>query len=147
MSDAVEVAIPRALLRKTAQFAAAQNPALTVSYPNTDFTVPQPSKNTQWLRATHMPADTATLGIGITDINQHYGIYQIDVFQGQGIGEPAPGRVASAIIEYFARGTRLTLDGFDVDIVRSPFRGPMIKDDPWVFIPVRIPYLCLASPA
>ncbi len=147
MSDAVEVAIPRALLRQLAQFAAAQNPALTVSYPNTDYTVPQPSKTVQWLRATFMPADTATLGLYQADTNQHYGIFQIDVFQGQGIGEPAPGRVASAIIDYFARGTRLSLDGFNVDIVRSPFRGPMIMDDPWVFIPVRIPYLCLAPPA
>lgn len=146
MSDAVEAAIPRALMRKLAQFAAAQSPVLTVSWPSLEFTPPDANKTVQWLRATVLPAETVTLGIGVGDSNQHYGIFQVDVFQGQGLGEPAPVRLAADVIAYFPRGLRLTLDGFNVDVIRSPYRGPLMKDDPWVMLPVRVPYLCLASP-
>jgi hypothetical protein len=145
LSDPVEVAIEHALLSRVAQFAAGRS--LTVAYPNADFTVPETSKTAQWLRATFLPADSFNLGIKPTDTNQHYGLLQVDAFQGQGIGELAPLRVAAALISYFARGTRMTSDGFNVDVWRQPFRGPMVKDDPWVFVPVRVPYLCLATPA
>ncbi len=147
MTDAVEVVIPLALLRRLASFAAAHSPALTVSYPSIDFVKPDASKTIQWLRATYMPADTATLGIGVGDTNNHYGMMQVDVFQGQGLGEPAPRRTAAEIVAYFPRGLRLTLGGFNVDVIRSPYLGPLIKDDPWVMVPVRIPYQCLATPA
>jgi hypothetical protein len=145
LSDPVEVAIEHALLSRLAQFASSNS--LTVAYPNADFTVPPASKTAQWLRATFLPADSITLGIEPADTNQHYGLLQIDAFQGQGIGELAPLRVAASIISYFARGTRMTSDGFTVNVWRQPFRGPMVKDDPWVFVPVRVPYLCLANPA
>jgi hypothetical protein len=146
-ADAVEVSLPRALLKKLAQFAAAQDPVLTVSYPNIDFVKPDSNKTVQWLRATYMPAETQTLGIGVGDTNNHYGLFQVDCFQGQGLGEPAPRRLAALVVQYFPRGLRLTLDGFNVDVIRSPFLGPLMTDAPWAFVPVRIPYQCLATPA
>ncbi len=147
MADAVEVVIPKALMKRLATFAAAQDPVLTVSWPNIDYTKPDASKTAQWLRATVMRADTFALGIGTGDTDQHYGIFQVDVFQGQGIGEPGPTRLAAEIIAYFPRNLRVTLEGFNVDVIKSPFLGPLMKDDPWVMVPVRIPYQCLATPA
>lgn len=147
MTDAVEVEIGKALLARVAAFAAAQSPALSVSYPNIDFAVPTPTKTAQWLRASLLPADTVALGIPFGADNQHQGLLQVDVFQGQGIGELAPARVAASVIAYFARGTRLTSGGFVVQVLKSPYRSSLIKDDPWVFIPVRIPYNAFANPA
>jgi len=147
MADAVEVAIGKALLSRLAAFAALQSPVLTVAYPNVDFIIPTPSKTASWLRATIMPADTIGLSIGNTSTNQHYGLFQIDIFQGQGIGEPAPLRIAASLISYFARGTSLTSDGFIIRVFKPPFRTQLIKDDPWVFIPVRVPYIAFANPA
>lgn len=146
MSDAAEVVIARALFQRLAEFAAAQTPAIPVSYPSKDFNTPDPTPETQWLRATLLRANTNTLGIGYSDSLQHYGMLQVDVFRGQGQGEPAPARIAAAVVAYFTRGTRLSLDGFNVDVIKEPFLGPLVKSDPWVFIPVRIPYQCLAAP-
>jgi hypothetical protein len=32
-----------------------------------------------------------------------------------------------------------------VRIVRTPYRGRILKDDPWIFIPVSIPYLAFSN--
>ncbi len=151
MAEPVEVAIESALLTKAQAFAAAQSPAIAISLPNIAFTAPE-SKVTvggavtygKYLRASFLPAPSFETGIAWNAHNQHYGIFQLDVFYGQGAGEYAPGRVVSAAIAYFARGTKLTKDGFTVLINKVPYRGPMIKDDPWMMIPVSVPYLCFA---
>jgi hypothetical protein len=153
MAEPVEVAVESALLTKAQAFAAAQSPPVTISLPNVAFT-PPPAKSTtnpvaygKYLRATFMPAPSFELGIGFSANNQHYGILQLDVFWGQGAGEYAPGRLASAAIAYFARGTRLIKDGFTVQINKQPYRDSLINDDPWMMIPVSIPYIAFAPPA
>lgn len=143
MSDAVEVAIETGLLARAVDFATVQG--LTISLPNIDFTPPVVSKTAKWLRASFIPADTAALGVNSESSNQHYGLLQIDVFYGLGGGEIAAGRIASDIIAYFARGTTISRDGFVIQMTRPPYRGPSLKDEPWVMIPVRIPYLCFAA--
>jgi len=147
MSDPVEVAIEKALLARLAAFAAAQSPALTVAYPNVDFTKPAVSKTAQWLRAAYIPATLFPIAIGDTSNNQHFGLFQVDAMQGQGIGELAPARLASLLIAYFTRGTSMTSDGFTIRVLNPPYRGPLMQEDPWAFVPVRIPYNCFATPA
>jgi len=147
MAEPVEVAIENALLTKAQAFAAAQSPAIAISLPNVAFTPPAQTSSAKWLRTTFMPAPTATLPIG-SGSDQYYGLMQIDVFYGQNSGEYAPGRIASAVIDYFKRGTVLTKDGFTVRIHKRPYRGPMIIDGSgWVQIPVTIPYQCFSPPA
>lgn len=151
--EPVEVAIESALLTKAQAFAAAQSPAIAISLPNIAFTPPE-SKVTvgaattygKYLRASFLPAPSFETGISWDAHNQHYGLMQLDVFYGQGAGEYAPGRIASAIIDYFKRGTRLTKDGVTVLINKAPYRGPMLRDDPWMCVPVSIPYLSFARP-
>jgi len=142
MSEPVEVAINAALIARAQAFATAQG--IAISLPNIAFTPPAAGQNVKWLRATFLPAPTSTLPVG-SGSDRYYGILQIDVFHGQGAGEYAPGRIASAVIEYFDRGTATTKDGFTVRVYRRPSRGPMIKDDPWMMIPVSISFECFAT--
>lgn len=101
----------------------------------------------KYLRATFLPVPSFELGIGFSSNNQHYGMLQIDVFYGQGAGEPAIARVAAAVISYFKRGTEFSNDGFRVQINKAPYRSPILKDDPWMMIAVSIPYVCFAPSA
>jgi len=142
MPEPVEVAINAALIARAQAFATAQG--IAISLPNIAFTPPAAGPAAKWLRATFMPAPTATLPVG-SGSDQYYGLLQLDVFYGQGAGEYAPGRIASQIIDHFARGTELTKDGFTVRIHKRPYRGPLVKDDPWQMLPVTINYVCFAT--
>lgn len=142
MAEAVEVAIEYALLTELETLATAED--LWLAKPNQPFTPPTVSRTAKWLRATFLPNDTEDLSVG-TGSNRLYGFFQVDVFYGQGGGEIAPGRIAAQVIAQFKRGTQMVKDGFTIEIIKAPFRGPLIKDDPWVMLPVRVPYCCFAS--
>lgn len=145
MTEAVEVAIDIALLTRAQAFATANS--LQISLPNVEFTPPTVSKTAKYLRATLLPAETATIGVAFSSTDQFLGIMQIDVFYGSGGGEREARRIASDIVEYFARGTRMTSNGFNVEVLKRPVLGPTIKSDAWISLPVRIPYTCFATPA
>lgn len=145
MPDLPEVAIEGALLAEAQLFANSQT--LTIAMPEREFKPPAISKTAKYLRATVLPADTETLGLGEGDANKHYGYLQIDVFHGQGAGEIAPARIAAAAISYFSRGSKFTRDGITVEIIKQPYRAQAMKSDPWVMIPTRIPYCCFSDPA
>lgn len=147
MAEPVEVAIESALLTKAQAFAAAQSPAIAISLPNVAFTPPTASVSAKWLQATFLPVPSVDMGISWNAHVQHYGLMQLSVFYGQQAGEYAPGRVASAIIDYFARGTDLVKDGVRVRINKTPYRGQMLVDGAWIMIPVSIPYQCFARQA
>jgi hypothetical protein len=144
MTEAVEVAIELALLDRAQAFALENN--LPIALPNILFDSPTPGVSSKYLRATILPADTLTLPIG-SGSDQHYGIFQMDVFYGTGGGEIAPKRIAAAITSYFIRGTRIVSNGFNIDIVQTPRIGPQTPDGTWTFLPVRIPYQTFAIPA
>lgn len=142
MPDAVEVAIQSALLNRLG--AMVLTPAVPVALPNVPFTPPVPGQNAAWLRGTILPADSIALSVDYGSENQHFGIFQVDIFYGIGSGALAPGRIADAVLAWFRRGTRLTKDGFTVEVTRVPWVGQLIDDDPWVMIPVSVPYLAFA---
>ncbi len=144
MTEAVEVAIKAALLARAVDFADGQSPSLPISLPNILFTPPTVSKTAKWLKASIIPADTVALGINGEASNQHYGLLQIDVFYGLGGGEIEAERIAAAIIAYFVRLTTIQRDGFTIRVIRPPYTGPVLQDEPWVMLPVRIPYQCFA---
>ena len=145
MSDAVEVAIESALLAYASAFA--NNNSLTISLPNIAFTAPTVSATAKYLRASFLPAPTNPLAISYTTgkaTNQHFGIFQVDVFYGQGGGEIAPARITASLVAWFKPGTQLTSNGFTVQVLRSPYRGPLLKSDPWMQLPLSIPYVAFA---
>jgi hypothetical protein len=145
MAEPVEVAIEKALLDRAIAFAAAQSPALTISLPNVEFTPPTVSKTAKWLRANFLPAPAAGLGISVNSHNQHYGILQIDAVCGAGAGEYVPSRIAALVIAQFKFETAVTQDGFTAKVWKPPYRGSLMKDDVWFFIPVSIPYVAYAA--
>ena len=142
MTDSVEVAIESGLINRLVAFCL--SPAIPLALPNVAFTPPTADTNVFWLKADMLPADSFALGIDYGADLQHYGLMQVSVFWGQGAGELQPARLASRIIELFPRGQQIIKDGFTVAIWRHPFRGRLIKDDPWVMIPVTIPYITFA---
>ena len=143
MTDAVEVAVQSALLAHASAFA--NNNSYTIALPNIAFSAPTVSATAKYLRATFLPVPSFPLGISYAGHNQHYGILQVDVFYGQGGGLMAPGRIAAAVIEWFTPGTSLTNSGFTVQIQKTPYIGLALKDDPWIMIPVSIPYISFAT--
>src|ERR1043166_2958103 len=145
MTDAVEVAIELALMDRAKAFATAQG--LSIALPNIEFTPPEITPNAKYLRASLLPADTAVLGVAFSATNQHLGLMQLDVFYGKGGGEIAARRIAAAIISYFIRGTRMTSNGFNVEVLQTPRIGPSTEQNSWLMLPVRIPYKCFAIPA
>lgn len=145
MPDAVEVAIEAALLAHASAFAS--DNSLTISLPNIAFIPPTVTATAKYIRATFLPAPTASLALSFTTgkaNNQHNGIMQVDVFYGQGGGEIAPARIATDLIAWFTPGTSLTNGDFTVNVIRSPYRGPILKFDPWMMLPVSIPYIAFA---
>jgi Bacteriophage related domain of unknown function len=142
MADPVEVAIEGALIDHLR--ALTLTPALTIAYPNVQFPPPPATPTSGYLRATFLPADSFGLGISESSSIQHYGLLQVDVFWGLFAGELVPARVASQIIAWFKRGTSMTRDGFLVNVIQTPYRRTMMRDDPWAIIPVRIPYIAFA---
>lgn len=143
MVDAPTVSIESALIDRLNALVLV--PALLVAQPNVKFTPPIAGPNVGWLRGTFLPADSFELAVAHDGLNQHYGIFQVDVLYGMGSGELAPGRVVASVLSWFQRGTRLVKNGIIVDIKRLPFRGRMINDDPWVMIPISIPYLSFTN--
>jgi hypothetical protein len=124
------------------------SPSIPVSYPNIDFTPPAASKTAKYLRVSHLPADTFAASIGKLDSNKYAGLYQVDVFIGNGAGEPAAIAIAEQIIAKFKRGTRLTKNNFTIEIQDPPSRLPYLQDaetKAWWMLPVRVAYVCYAK--
>lgn len=145
MTELVEVAIEKALLDRAQSFATTNS--ITISLPNIAFTPPAVGQAAKYLKASVLPADNATIGVSNSSSNQYLGLLQIDVFYGKGGGERAPKRIAADIVEYFARGTRMVVDGFKIEVLQTPRLAPLIHGENWVQLPVRIPYNCFAIPA
>lgn len=141
MAEAVEVAIQYSLLTRLTAFAAAQSPALQLAQPNVKFA----PTDAIWLRSTFLPATTNSLGVSFASRNMHYGIFQVDVFNSDKIGEPASARIAALLIQYFKRGTTMSKDGFITQILQAPYRAALLYDGAAVIIPVRMNYTCYAS--
>lgn len=120
------------------------SPDIFIAYPNVQFAQPNPSPYVRWLRAFFLPAPTVTTGVDDGAYNEISGIFQVDALMFPGAGELPVARLAQLVINHFARGTELVQDSQAVRIVRTPYRGRMLQDDPWVFIPVSIPYLAFA---
>ncbi len=144
MPEPVEVAIEYALMAQAVGFA--EENSLTISLPNIAFSPPISTPTTQWLRATYLPVPSLAMGISFDAFIKHYGMMQLDVFQGSGGGSMAPARLAAEAVAYFQRGGTLTKDGFEILFVMSPYRSRAVTDEQWLMVPVSIPYWCFARP-
>jgi hypothetical protein len=123
-------------------------PDINIAFPNakvTSFTKPSVGDPaSKWLRVTFLPAETQAFGISDEADNQNYGFMQVDVFTPLEVGELHPVRIANEIMAAFRKGTVMFEGGYKTRIYAAPTRLPMVKEDEWVMVPVRVPYKCFA---
>jgi hypothetical protein len=141
MADLIDVAIEFALLSAVDDFAAEQS-IDRVSKPNIQFAPPPTSGPAdKWLRATLLPLPTIRRAIADQSPAFYSGLLQIDCFMGQGAGLNLS-RLAGAAVAWFPPGKRMQLPELALEllIVEQSYRAPVFEDQPWFFIPVRVPY-------
>lgn len=146
MAEPVEVAIYKALAEHLEALSFSPS-VIPIAFPSMPFTPPVESSAVpiKWLRVHHLPAPTAALSVDHSGANEYLGIMQVDVVHSAKFGEGPPARIASQVINHFTRGTVLTADGYVVRIDKPPFRSATRQDDPWIFIPVTIPWRSFAD--
>lgn len=104
-----------------------------------------PTQGTLYLRPTIIPGDTLQAGLGDAGIDEHIGLYQVDVFAEAGVGKGAAVVMADTVADQFSRGTVLSLNGVDVRIV-STSRGVGTVDGGWFIVPVTVSYQSFTQP-
>ena len=116
--------------------------SLPTAWENGDYT---PENGTLYLRTTLLPADTVQSELGSTGLDEHSGIYQIDVLAQSGGGKGQAIIQADLVADQFARGTVLTYNGVNVRI-GSVSRGVGNRQDAWFIFPVFIEYQSFITP-
>lgn len=103
---------------------------LEIYYNNVDTDVPSSAH----LRAFVLPAPTET--IGVNELGQEMGIFQVNVHVRKGVGELTAVEIAEAIITDFPRN--LELSGVRIDKYGSI--APPFFNDGWEITPVSFEY-------
>jgi hypothetical protein len=112
------------------------SPSMPIAYPNVVYDPPE----TGYLRVTHLPNTTEQVTLGSSGRNRHFGLLQVDVMWPKGAGNVAPMEIAAAVISHFKRGTSFTQNSVLILINSPPSVAPAIDADPYMQIPVTIPY-------
>ncbi len=138
MATGTDAIIMSALLDRLATFVT--TPALQIAYPGIAFPATGQPLPDSYLQASFMPNRTDTLSVGIGR-QRHQGIFQVSVWWKSGQGLVKPFDVAGAIIDHFAKGTRLTSGDVVVQINRKPWSAGPLQEADRVQIPVSAPYV------
>lgn len=115
-----------------------------VALPGMVFTEPTPSGNTVYLRPYHMPAGPPSSGVAFASKKTHYGFFQVSIFQAKGSGEMRARSIGSGLISLFKSGTVLTKNTTKVHVLVPPYLLPVIPEEKWTHLPVRVQYSCYA---
>ena len=105
----------------------------------------QPVTGTLYIRPTLMPADTVQAGLGSSGLDEHLGIYQIDIIAPSANGKGTATIKADAIADHFKRGLVLTYNGVNVRLSKTS-RGLGKRDEAWYVIPIFITYQSFITP-
>ncbi len=106
-----------------------------VSWPNTHY---QPTENTTYLRPTILPASTVL--DTLAGMEEHKGIYQVDVYVPLEKGVSALNTLLDSIQSLFK--SNKTLTATDVVFVQAVSRSPAVRDESWFTGFVEINYIC-----
>lgn len=106
---------------------------------NTRFT----TGGTAWCRSTLMPGEPTALSVGLGGLNEHQGLYQVDVFTPQDDGTAEAGLVAAAVQEQFPRGLILNSGGIQIH-VRMAWQQPAYQVEDWYALPVVVRWVAYA---
>ena len=113
-----------------------------IAWQNTVF---KPTKTALYLKPTNLPVPASQTGLGASGIDQHTGIYQVDVYAIAGKGRNAAEVKADAVADHFKRGTDLTYNGITVRLGDTSRNTGIIVDDRFV-ISVSINYTAHVAP-
>ena len=113
-----------------------------IAWPNTVF---KPTKGTLYLRPSLLPVSSAQIGLGSAGLDEHAGIYQVDVYAPSGKGRNEAETKADSVADHFKRGTDLTYNGVTVRLGDTSRNEGLIVDDRFV-ISVSINYSAHVDP-
>tara|TARA_R110001632_G_scaffold129769_1_gene243840 strand:- start:312 stop:719 length:408 start_codon:yes stop_codon:yes gene_type:complete len=116
--------------------------SLPTAWENLEFT---PTTGVLFLRPTLMPAYTEQAGLGANGLDEHGGIYQIDIIAPSANGKGTATIKADVIADHFKRGTLLSYNGVNVRITKSS-RGLGKRDEAFFVIPIFITYQVFTQP-
>lgn len=101
-----------------------------IFYPNISADIP----TTDYIRPDVLPATTDS--IGVNNIDQERGVFQVSIFVEKGKGELEAARIGQIILDGFPRNTNL----LDVRIDRTGTIERSFFDGKWAITPVSISY-------
>tara|TARA_B100000795_G_scaffold103354_1_gene76232 strand:- start:158 stop:568 length:411 start_codon:yes stop_codon:yes gene_type:complete len=117
--------------------------ALPTAWENIAF---KPTTGTLYIRPTLIPAYTEQAGLGSNGLDEHVGIYQIDIVSTASLGKGEAIIKADVIADHFKRGLVLTYNGVNVRLSKTS-RGIGKRDHEAFFtIPIFITYQSFISP-
>jgi len=146
MTEPAEVIVLNALLGRLITSAAGVvpgtsdvvSPAIQVASPLVNFI---PVMSTTYLDAHPLlRAEPDAPGLAFNSSVFRRGIFQIDAVIPDNQGEAVGLRLAAAVRDRFARGTRLIAGTYLVTLDKEPTIAAAVKDAPWVRFPVSIPF-------
>ena len=119
---------------------AALGPAFTgrMAFEGFPFTPPTTGG---WAQLTHLPAGAAVASLGVNGMDEHVGIYQIDVSVPEVGGNPRAALLGHAdrLRTYFVTGRKFTHNTQGVRVVRAE-RSAIRRVDGWQRISVSVTY-------
>lgn len=115
-----------------------------IYFNNTENTnLPNPPLDNHF-RAFVLPSDT--LGIGVADLDQERGLFQVSVFTKKGENDFDGMELAEEVLSLFPRNTELLESGNVVGrIDNTGSIAPSFFEDGWQITPVSIPYQNLTN--
>ena len=113
-----------------------------IAWENTAFT---PVKDTLYLSQHILPASTIQAGLGVNGLDEHIGIYQIDVYAPKGKGRGDAEAKADAVADHFKRGTDLVYGGTYVKL-GNVSRNAGLMDEERFVISITINYMAHVTP-
>lgn len=134
MAATPEGEIPNLLMARLA--ALTLSPALPVAWEGRDYTPPAGT----YLSARYLPNTNQEPFVGNTDPARHLGIFQVTVNVLPDGGIIAPSDIAGAIVDHFAKGTKLSANGVTVHVYEKPSVGSALQDPERIRVPVSIRY-------
>ncbi|KAF1710301.1 hypothetical protein CSC70_06300 [Pseudoxanthomonas kalamensis DSM 18571] len=119
---------------------AALGPTFTGRIAAEGFTFTPPTSGS-WAQLTHLPAGAAVSSLGVNGMDEHVGVYQIDVSVPEVGGNPRADllAVADTVRAYFVAGREFTHLTQGVRVVRAE-RSQIRRVDGWQRISVSVTY-------
>ena len=90
--------------------------------------------DSEYVRPTFLPGDTAQSGMGSTGLDETNGIYQIDIFTKKGAGRS---QIFDIIADLYKRGQTLTSGSANVRL-RGPSIGASRYEGDWFITPITV---------